>query len=128
MSETDPSSPRVLFRDLKPYEAPQSLAELRGPDGGRIRLTHSVLWAPGDGTIDLDQAGGTVMAYEAVLSEGNAPDQVGVLNRERLIRVWGELVLPPRVRDLWEGRFTELGPHGAAGERLRGRPPGPSAT
>lgn len=104
------SSPegRIYFRDVKPYEAPDSLDQLRGPAGGVVELSHSVLWAPGGGRVDLDEPGGTAMAYQAVLTEGTVADQVPVLNRERLVALWADLMLPQRVRDLWEGRFPEL--------------------
>lgn len=99
---------RVFFRDVKPYEAPASLDELGGPASGVVDLPHSVLWAPGGGSIDLDQPGGVGLAYRAVLAEGTVADQVRILNRSLLLRVWPDLLLPSRVRELWEGRFPEL--------------------
>lgn len=107
-AEREPDESRVFFRDLKPYEAPESLDDLRGPECGVVELSHSVFWAPGGGRIDLDEPGGTAMAYQALLAEGTVADQVAVLNRERLIAVWSDLMLPRRVRELWEGRFEEL--------------------
>lgn len=101
---------RVFFRDVKPYEAPERLEELHGPAGGVVQLRHSVLWAPGGGRVDLDEPGGVLLAYQAVLAEGTAEDQAHVLNRERLIAVWPELSLPRRVRELWQTRFAELRP------------------
>lgn len=105
---SDSPEGRIYFRDVKPYEAPDSLDELRGPASGVVELSHSVLWAPGGGRVDLDEPGGTAMAYQAVLAEGAVADQVTVLNRNRLVAVWAELMLPRRVRELWEGRFPEL--------------------
>lgn len=99
---------RVFFRDVKPYEAPESLDQLHGPAGGVVVLSHSVFWAPGGGLIDLDEPGGAAMAYQAVLAEGTSDDQKAVLNRERLIAEWAELMLDRRVRELWESRFPEL--------------------
>lgn len=104
----NPPSDRVFFRDIKPYEAPDDLSELHGPAGGVVELSHSVLWAPGGGRVNLDEPGGIQMAYQALLSEGAVADQVAGLNRDRLIEVWPELMLPRRVRELWEGRFPEL--------------------
>jgi len=43
-----------------------------------------------------------------VLAERTVADQVSVLNRDRLVVVWAELMLTRRIRDLWEGRFPEL--------------------
>lgn len=106
--ETGPADQRVFFRDVKPYEVPDSLDPLHGPAGGVVQLSHSVLWAPGGGRVGLDEPGGTAMAYQAVLAEGTVADQVSVLNRDRLVVVWAELMLTRRIRDLWEGRFPEL--------------------
>lgn len=60
--ETGPADQRVFFRDVKPYEVPDSLDPLHGPAGGVVQLSHSVLWAPGGGRVDLDEPGGTAMA------------------------------------------------------------------
>ncbi|MFP5347528.1 MAG: transcriptional regulator [Actinomycetes bacterium] len=103
-----PTEGRVYFRDVKPYEVVDSLDQLRGPSGGVVELSHSVLWAPGGGRVDLDEPGGVGLAYRAVLAEGSIDDLVHVLNRDRLIEVWPELMLPRRVRDMWESRFPEL--------------------
>lgn len=99
---------RVYFRDVKPYAVVGSLDRLRGPAGGVIVLPHSVLWAPGGGQVDLDRPGELRMAYRAVLNEGTVSDLEMVLNRDRLVRVWSELLLPLRVIELWESRFPEL--------------------
>lgn len=108
---SQPSSPaegRVYFRDIKPYAVVASLDQLRGPVGGVVELSHSVLWAPGGGRVDLDEPGGVGLAYRAVLAEGTVEDQVQVLNRGRLVAAWPELMLPRRVRQMWESRFPEL--------------------
>ncbi|HET6551618.1 MAG TPA: hypothetical protein VFG79_24330 [Solirubrobacter sp.] len=99
---------RIYFRDVKPYHAPDRLEDLHGPPGGVVELSHSVLWAPGGGRVNLDEPGGTNLAYQAVLAEGTVDDQVQVLNRDRLVAAWPALMLPRRVRELWEGRFPEL--------------------
>lgn len=99
---------RVYFRDVKPYALVDTLDQLRGPTGGVVVLSHSVLWAPGGGRVNLDEPGGTALAYQAVLAEGLVEDLVQVLNAGRLIAVWSELMLPRRVREMWESRFREL--------------------
>jgi len=100
---------RTFFRDLKPYEVVDSLDQLAGPASGVVELPHSVFWAPGGSRIDLDEPGSTAMAYQAVLSEGTATDQCELLNRHVLLSVWKDLMLPQRVRELWEARFPGLG-------------------
>lgn len=98
---------RVFYRDTKPYSAPKSLDELRGPRSGRMELPVNVYWGP-QAVVDLDSVSGVVKAYQATLREGRVVDQVDLLNRELLLQVWSELMLPGRVRDLWETRFPEL--------------------
>ena len=116
----DPSTPnadaqgRVFFRDVKPYAIVDDLDQLRGPAGGVVELSHSVLWAPGGPYVDLDEPGGTALAYQAVLAEGTVEDLEQVLHRDRLIASWSKLMLDRRVRELWESRFPELQPAPAA--------------
>jgi hypothetical protein len=107
-SQSSPSEGRVYFRDVKPYAVVDHLDQLHGPAGGVVELSHSVLWAPGGGRVDLDQPGGVGLAYRAVLAEGAVEDLVHVLNPDRLIEAWPELMLPRRVREMWESRFPEL--------------------
>ena len=102
------SGGRVFFRDVKPYAIVDHLDQLHGPAGGTLELSHSVLWAPGGGLVDLDRPGALRMAYRAVLNEGTVEDLVRVLNRDVLIAVWPELLLPFRVLAMWESRFPEL--------------------
>ena len=99
---------RVFFRDVKPYAIVDRLDQLRGPAQGAVELSHSVLWAPGGGVVDLDRPGTLRMAYRAVLNEGTIEDLEQVLNRDVLIAVWPELLLPLRVLAMWESRFPEL--------------------
>lgn len=98
---------RVYFRDTKPYEAPASLDELQGPAAGALELPHSVYWGP-ERTVDLDTPSGIRKTYQAALREGTAEEQASILNRDVLLREWGELALPDRLRAIWESRFPEL--------------------
>ena len=102
---------RVYVRDVKPYAVPASLDDLVGPATGELILPHSVMWAPGDGRVDLDVPGGASLAYRALLSEGSLEDIHGLVNKVRLRAVWGDLLLPRRVRSLWEAAFPELRRH-----------------
>lgn len=105
---SSPTEGRVYFRDVKPYAVVDDLDQLRGPAGGVVELAHSVLWAPGGPYVDLDEPGGTALAYQAVLAEGTVQDLKQVLHRDRLIAVWSELMIDRRVREMWESRFPEL--------------------
>jgi hypothetical protein len=98
---------RVFYRDIKPYDVPDQLEQLHGPRSGRMELPRNVYWGP-EAVVDLDTVGGVMKAYQAALREGRVIDQVELLNRDLLIEVWGDLMLPSRLRELWESRFPEL--------------------
>ena len=99
---------RVRFRDVKPYDAPASLDELRGPYDGPIDLPHSVRWQADRFDVDVSNLGWRRMAYQALLAEGTADQQRRLMNRDRLIEAWPILNMDPRVRGLWEKRFPRL--------------------
>jgi hypothetical protein len=42
------------------------------------------------------------------LREGRVLDQKELLNRDVLMEVWQDLMLPDRMRARWESRFPEL--------------------
>ncbi|MDO4259038.1 MAG: transcriptional regulator [Actinomycetaceae bacterium] len=106
MAET--VTPRIRFRDLKPYDAPVSLDDLCGPYDGLIDLPHSVRWQADRLGVDVSNLGWRRMAYQALLAEGTAEEQCRLINRDRLLDMWPILNMDPRVRDLWERRFSEL--------------------
>jgi hypothetical protein len=87
---------RVYFRDVKPYAIVDRLDQLRGPAGGTVELSHSVLWAPGGGLVDLDRPGRPLrMSYRAVLNEGTVEDLVRVRPSPSALSTQ---TLPPRGR------------------------------
>ncbi|MCL1798217.1 MAG: hypothetical protein FWG23_00515 [Eggerthellaceae bacterium] len=98
---------KVFYRDIKPYHTPRSLMNLKGPSRGVLEVPHSLLWNSMD-SVDLDIPGGIPMAYQAILSEGTPDEQESLLNREVLLAYWHDLMLPARVRTLWETRFPAL--------------------
>lgn len=98
---------RVLYQDVKPYDVPASLGALHGPSSGILMLPLDVYWGP-DPDADLDALSGVTKAYQAILREGASDVQEALLNRDVLLRTWDELLLPVRVRSLWESRFPEL--------------------
>jgi hypothetical protein len=98
---------KVFYRDTKPYHTPRSLTSLKGPSRGLLAIPHSVFWSP-ERSVNLDVPGGIPMAYQAILSEGTSEEQESLLNEDVLCRYWDELVLPVRIRTLWETRFPAL--------------------
>jgi hypothetical protein len=104
---SEPNEERVHYRDLIPYQIPDSLDDLRGPQDGVITLPVHVNAGP-DRRVDLSTASGRYKAVTSLLEEGTVADQVALLNADLVRRVWPELRLPPRCRELWETRFPEL--------------------
>lgn len=87
---------------------PDSLEELHGPASGWVKLSHSLNWAPGSRRFDLDDDSAIKRVYISALAEGTLADVQAVVSKNRLARLWSELVLPKRVRDLWEDHFPGL--------------------
>ena len=98
---------RVRVQDVKPYDAPVSLDDLRGPRDGELVLPHHVHWGPRR-DVNLSRKGDVLTAYQATISEGMVVDQVMILNRSLLLELWPELILSAHIRSLWESRFPEL--------------------
>jgi hypothetical protein len=107
MSDTATRDTRVFYRDIKPYDAPDRLEHLQGPRSGLLDLPINVYWGPRH-TFDLDNQSDVIQTYQAALREGRVIDQETLLNHELLLEIWPELMLPVRVRKLWETRFPEL--------------------
>jgi hypothetical protein len=107
MSDTAPRDTRVFYRDIKPYDAPDRLEQLQGPRSGLLDVPINVYWGPRH-TFDLDNGSDVIQTYEAALREGRVIDQETLLNHELLLETWPDLMLPVRVRELWETRFPEL--------------------
>ncbi|WP_136314198.1 transcriptional regulator [Actinomyces procaprae] len=108
----DIATGRVRFRDVEPYDVPDSLDELRGPATGPVQLPAGVRWVSGDRTYDVGREYTGRLVYQAVLAEGLVDEQRRFLNRGRTIELWPVLNLDKRIVQLWEGRFPEL--HGRA--------------
>ena len=97
MTVSAQGSTRVRFRDVKPYDAPASLDDLRGPRDGELVLPHHIHWGPRR-DVNLSRKGDVLTAYQATISEGMVADQASILNRSLLLELWPELILSNRVR------------------------------
>lgn len=98
---------KVLYKDIVPYETPSALSALHGPASGLLELPITVHWGPRR-VVDLDQPAQLRAAYRAVVREGTAEEQEALLDESLLRRVWPELTLPERCRQVWQERFPEL--------------------
>lgn len=108
VSYVDPSRfPKVHFSETKPYFAPRSILDLNGPDSGFIKLPHAVYWGP-DRWFNLSRRSSLHQVYQIVLQEGSIEDINKYLDQEILLSIWSELMLPPRVIQLWEHKVKGL--------------------
>lgn len=101
----DPS--RMTYAMLKPYDTPDSLDDLHGPTTGVIRVAPNINTSPRP-VYDLDNPDRLRMLYMAVLGEGYTDQQVALLDKATLVRLWPDLFLPIRCRQIWEAKFPEL--------------------
>lgn len=96
-----------VYADTIQYEVPVTLDALAGPSHGVIALPRTLYWGP-EKTVDLSDPVDVQRMYQAVVRTGTAAEQARWLNRDILIAVWGDLVLPVRCVAAWESRFPEL--------------------
>lgn len=105
-----PNEPRVLIQDVIPYEVPERLEDLHGPAEGILTLPLRVYWGP-KAECDLGEPEDVIKAYQAILREAVREDQEELLNAALLRRMWSQLMLPVRCRNLWESKFPQLAQH-----------------
>jgi integrase len=97
------------YAAVRPYTVPDTLEELTGPTGGVVELPGHLDWGPRR-VYNLDDFSDTRLLYMRVIREStHAADLRRFLNAQILMRLWPQLVLPPRVRALWQDRFPSLG-------------------
>lgn len=96
------------YQDQRRYVVAASLAELRGPTQGVIRLERSLDWSA-DPRYDLQDPGDLAVLYQTVLNQASTPAQLRRwLDAETLRQLWPTLWLPVRVRTAWEAKHPEL--------------------
>jgi integrase len=97
------------YAAVRPYTVPDTLYELTGPTTGVLELPGHLDWGPRR-EYNLDDSSDTRLLYMRVIREStHVEDLRRFLNAQVLIRLWPQLVLPPRVRALWADRFPSLG-------------------
>jgi hypothetical protein len=99
---------RRLYEDGRPYTVPESLEELTGPTAGVVELPLRLDWSE-QGRYDLSDERERNLMYERVIREAmRVEDLRTYLHGPTLRRVWGQLWLPRKVREMWESRFRGL--------------------
>lgn len=108
--EPDPhvAPPGSRYEDQRPYAIAQQLEDLHGPTSGTIELDRRLEWS-GRVTYDLADRRLLISMYETVLREASRPGELARwIDGDTLRELWPDLVLPPRLRTLWEQRYPEL--------------------
>lgn len=97
------------YAAVRPYTVPGTLDELTGPTAGVVELPGHLDWGPRR-QYNLDDFSDTRHLYMRVIREStHVEDLRRFLSAQVLMRLLPQLVLPPRVRALWEDRFPSLG-------------------
>ena len=74
---------------------------------GVVVLPHHIAWSGRDRPYDLSDHRDAVSLYEQVLREGTDDDVCALIDVDRLLELWNELVLPTPVRLAWAVWFRE---------------------
>ncbi|HCU95441.1 MAG TPA: hypothetical protein DHU96_23105 [Actinobacteria bacterium] len=99
----------IGYAAARPYTVPDTLEELTGRTRGVVELPGHLDWGPRR-VYKLDDFSDTRLLYIRVIREStHVADLRRFLNAQVLMWLWPQLVLPPRVRALWEDRFPSLG-------------------
>lgn len=97
------------YAAVRPYTVPETLDELTGPTSGVVELPGHLDWGPRR-EYNLDDFSDSRLLYMRVIREStHVEDLRRFLNAQVLTRLWPQLVLPARVRALWQDRFPSLG-------------------
>lgn len=99
---------RLRYDDVRPYAAPDDLAELDGPVAGEVELPRTLAWGP-KRRFRLNDPRDRQRLYQTVIREASTSGELArYLNRTLVERMWSTLVLPAPCRELWERKFPEL--------------------
>jgi len=103
-----PPNGRPSFWSTRSIWVVNNLESLRGPSTGTVEPVLHIQWSTRR-PVRLDDPRQVCEWYASVLRESTGDEDLEtLLNRELLIRMWPELILPGRVREIWESRFPEL--------------------
>lgn len=96
------------YADHVPYATPRDLGDLHGPTAGVVRVRPHINTGQ-DPTYDVGDERRLIALYSAVVRDGSADDQCALLDEATLLRLWPDLRLPRRCREVWVARFPALG-------------------
>ncbi|MDR1807645.1 MAG: hypothetical protein LBR33_07015 [Propionibacteriaceae bacterium] len=101
------AEPRVRYGDLIEYDTPDSLDDLHGPVTGTVRVKPHIDTSPNP-VYDLTDPARLRSLYGRLVRDGTPREQVALLNKSTLFRLWPDLTLPERCRTTWTLRFPQL--------------------
>ncbi|WBB78652.1 hypothetical protein O7606_20925 [Micromonospora sp. WMMD882] len=87
---------------------PETLAALKGPTTGVVKLPHHLDWS-GHAEYDLSRPARLASMYRTVLNEASSTADLNTwLDAGLLRKLWPTLWLPPQLRRRWEEAFPAL--------------------
>lgn len=96
------------FAARRLFPVADDLDDLAGPSVGEVVLPTRLDWGP-PRSYHLDREMDLHLCYERVLREAaSSGDLRAFLDKKLLLQHWRHLLLPPRLRQLWEDRFPVL--------------------
>ncbi|MEU1627738.1 hypothetical protein ABZ746_20865 [Streptomyces sp. NPDC020096] len=90
------------------FEVVEDLAMLHGPAEGPLDVPAHLTDRELSARIDDPTVWQRTSLYRRLLLEGTAAEQVRLLNRTWLRRLWPSRLGPPQILGVWEERFPEL--------------------
>ena len=102
-----PPGVRPSYWELRSIWVADSLDDLIGPSTGTVERSPHIEWSTRR-EVNLDDPMEIASWYASILMEAISDDDLTLMNREVLVRIWPELFLPARVRWTWKSRFQEL--------------------
>lgn len=105
-------SPRVEFREAavvrgRSIQVPTALPRLPLDQAlATVELPLHLNWSDRGRRYDLRDRRQRARVYELVLREGGPADVHAYVDGALLVDAWDELVLPPRIREAWDGVVT----------------------
>lgn len=100
-------SGRARSRNVKPYSAPESVEQPRGPYHSRIALSHWLRWQMDHGAVEVDGLGGRHMTYLGTVT--NTDLDVGRRSRSTVLFDIGPVL---DAEDAAENKVAALFPQG----------------
>ncbi|QKZ24284.1 hypothetical protein [Streptomyces chartreusis] len=100
----------------RPLQVVTDLSQLRGAATGAVQVPDELADAALAGEVDVNDSGRCSLLYQRAMVHGSSTLQTDVLNSNRLVQLWPDLVhdLPSAITQVWQQRFPELVDRGAA--------------